>query len=540
MSERRITRREFVTIGTAGLAGLTLAACAPVAIGPSGVVVPTTAVAAVKRGGVVHTVMGTGLPTLNPILSTWLHGFFEMIYDPLLRAEIVDPEARTYEIKPALAESWEWNDDNSEVTFNLREGVTFHDGSAWNADVAHWNLDMIFNHPQSLPKNLFEGLIKDFEVVAPMQVRITLNSPSATLLLNLSNSSGRVYFISKKHFEAVGEEAFGADPSGTGPFQFDSWVKEDRVTLKRYDGYWLNGEDGQSLPYLDGLEYRLIPETATQVVELRSGNLDFINIAEASIVSSLQADSAINVVENPISGAFYICVGLNQRVGLFGENPLVRQAALHALNREAMLKTFGFGLGTLTPYPYWREGMVGYNDTLPYYDYDPDKAKALLAQAGFPDGVDVTLTVIQRPLEQQQAEVIKQMWDSAGLRTTLEVLERTAWIAKMQEGNADAGFWRYTNPVDTDQMSRAVVTDSVGNWGNYSNPKVDDLMAQARQILDDAERQTLYEEAQRLIYGDACLLTCYFQTDHYGVQKYVQGLVFDTNQERLHTVWLNK
>jgi peptide/nickel transport system substrate-binding protein len=535
---RKISRREFVTWSTAGMTGLALAACAPApATTPTQPGLQTdAALEGIRRGGVLRTNMGTGLPTLNPIISTWLGGFYEMMYDSLFRATLVPDQPGQWELSPGLVDSWEWNDANDEIIFNLREGVKFHDGSDWNAEVCAFNLDMVFNHPQSFSKELFEGDIEEIEVLGDMQVKLNLTGPSATLLLNLSNASGRVYMISKSKYDEVGEEAFGEDPSGTGPFMLDEWIKEDRVTLSRFDEYWGVDEEGEPLPYLDRLEYRLIPEAATQLVELRAGNLDFLFI-EAKDADIIEADPNLELVTNPISGAFYICAGLNMQTGIFGENPLVRRAALHAFNREAMLRTFGFGRGEVTPYPYWRPGMLGYNENLPFYDYNPDRARELLAEAGFPDGVDVTLTVIQRPLEEQQAEVIKQMWDSVGIRTELEILERTAWIAKMREGTADAGFWRFTNPVDSDQMSRGLLTGGSNNWGNYGNPQVDELILQGRRTLDEAERQQLYEEMLRLIYEDAALLTCYFRGDLFGHPTSLQGLVFDANRERFHTAW---
>jgi peptide/nickel transport system substrate-binding protein len=232
-------------------------------------------------------------------------------------------------------------------------------------------------------------------------------------------------------------------------------------------------------------------------------------------------------------------LGLNQTIGLFGQNIGLRKAALTALNREAIMAVIGFGQATVAPYPYWNVGMIGYDDTLPRYDYDAEAAKALLAEAGFPDGIDIKLTVIQRPLEQQTAEMIKQMWDEVGIRTELEILERTAWIAKLKEGkDFDAAFWRAIFPADPDQNGQLLLTGANSNWGNYSNPEIDRLMAEARSTLDVAQRQDLYRQVQQHIYDDACVGQAFYLPTLAANRNALQGVTFDANQTRFHAAWI--
>lgn len=516
---------------------LAAAAAVPVAMYVGGNAQPAVAQETPSRGGRLMTTMGTGLPTLNPTLSSWLGGFYNLLYDPLVRLRLTDVATNTYEVLPGLAESWEWNDDETEIVFTLRPGVTFHDGSEWNAEVAKWNFDLMMTHEGSFAKPFVES-IESVEVVNPMQVRLILNGPSAPLLANLSNSTGRVYFISQAEFERLGEVDFGRQPSGTGPMRLGSWVEENIVSLERFDDYWETAEDGESLPYLDGADYRLIPEAATALAELQAGNLNYL-IVEAKDAQIVEADPNLEFAAVPASGAYRGVIGLHQTEGVFGANPLVRKAALHALNREAMVGVLTFGQGSVAPYPYWSEGVIGYDDSLPRYDYDPERAAELMAEAGFADGVDITLTVIQRPLEQQMAEMIKQMWDAVGIRTELEVLERTAWISKLKDTRVfDAAFWSATFPIDPDQNGQLLLTDANSNWGSYSNPEVDRLMAEARATTDLESRVALYREVQLLIYEDACVGQAYYQPDLAANRTSLRGVTYDTKNARFQEAWI--
>jgi peptide/nickel transport system substrate-binding protein len=527
----RLNRRTFLAASAAASAGVALAGHR---FGAAEIAAQET----VQRGGTFRTNLGTGLPTLNPTISSFLGGLYNLMYDPLIRYRLTDPATRTYEVLPALAETWEWNEDNTEITFGLRQGVTFHDGSPWDAETAKWNFDLMMTHEQSFAKPFVES-IESVEVVDPSHVKLILKGPSAPLLANLSNSSGRVYFISKAEYERLGEEAFGETPSGTGPMRYSSWVKENQVTLTRFDGYWEQGSDGQPLPYLDGAEYRLIPEAQTALVELMSGNLEYLEI-DPKDAATVQGNGDLTLDPIPASGSFYVMLGLNQTVGLFGQNPGLRKAALTAFNREAIMQVIGFGQATVAPYPYWYEGMIGYDSTLPRYDYDPDQAKALLAEAGFADGIDIKLTVIQRPLEQQISEMLKQMWDQVGIRTELEILERTAWIAKLREGkDFDAAFWRAIFPADPDQNGQLILTGAQSNWGSYSNPEVDRLMAEARTTFDDAQRQDLYRQVQQHLYDDACIGQAFYLPTLAAYRKALNGFQADANQSRFTEAWLS-
>lgn len=531
-NDHQLTRRQLIAGSTALAAGAALAS--------RHAMIPTLAAQeAIKRGGTLRTTLGTGLPTLNPTVSSFLGGLYNLVYDPLVRYRLVDPATSTYEVLPALATAWEWNEDNTEITFTLREGVTFHDGSEWNADVAKWNFDLMLTHEQSFARPFLQS-IESVEVVDPLTIKLNLLGPSANLLANVSNSSGRVFFISQAQFEALGEEGFGETPSGTGAMKVESWLKEDRVNLVRNESWWGEGADGESLPYLDGAVYRLIPEAQTALVELISGNLEYLEV-DPSNAQQIEADANLTLDPIPASGSFRVVLGLNQTIGLFGENITLRKAALTALNREAIVAVLGFGQATIAPYPYWYEGMIGYDPTLPRYDYDPDRARELLAEAGHPDGIDIVLTVIQRPLEEQISEMLKQMWDEVGIRTTLEILERTAWIAKLREGkDYDAAFWSAIFPADPDQNGQLLLTGAQSNWGSYSNPEIDRLMAEARTTLDVAERHEYYRQVQQHIYDDACVGQGFYLPTLAARRNALQGFSADANQPRFHETWLDE
>jgi peptide/nickel transport system substrate-binding protein len=417
-----LTRREVLRLATT--ASLAAAGSSGVAGWPFPRSQARAAAMGIKRGGILRVAKEWRYPTLDAHLSnvTSLHGF-RMLYDCLLRHEL-NAETGRFELRPELAESWERVNDRTFV-FHLRSGVKFHDGSDFNADVAKWNLDRMRQHPKSGKKDDVTA-IQGVEVIGSHLIRVNLKAPTASLLVNLSAAAGRAEMISRTAVEKLGDDQFGRQAAGTGPMQFGEWVPDDRLVLKRFDGYWQSGADGKPLPYLDGAVFRVITDPAVGILELRAGAMDLTDGVEAKDVARVKAVPELVYREVPQSGQIYFTMGFNPRSGPFARSQKLRQAALHALNREAMAKALGFGQARPHYYVYWGPGMLGYDDAVPRHEYSPPRVRELLHQAGHPNGVDVTLTVINRAAEMRIAEVVKQMWDALGIRTTLEVFERLA------------------------------------------------------------------------------------------------------------------
>ncbi|MCL4534045.1 MAG: ABC transporter substrate-binding protein [Bacteroidetes bacterium] len=504
---------------------------------PAAAATPTAA-AKIKRGGTLTEANSATYPTLDPQLSSafTLPGH-RMMFDALFRYELVDEKTAKQEAVGELVDTWQMVDPKT-FLFKLRQGVKFHDGSAWNADVAKWNLDRMMTNKKSTAKTYVEA-INSVDVVDPSTIRVNLKTPSAALLVNLSGVVGPVSIVSKEAVDKLGEDGFNAHPVGSGPMQFVEWLPDNRLTLKKFDGYWRMGADGKPLPYIDGSVHRVINDPAVTLVEMKAGTVDVTAEPEAKDVASIQANPSLVYWQHPsaINGR---TLGVNPKNGPFANNLKLRQSLLYAIDRGSMAKTLSFGIGEAYNYVYWSLGYLGYDASLPYYNFDPAKSKQLLAEAGYPNGTDITVSVIARPLDQRIGEILKQMWDQVGIRTRIDSLERLAWIDKLRNYNFDVGFWGGIVGADPDQNTRNLATGATGNWSGWSDPRMDKCLEDGRSTYDPKQRDEIYKRCQRLIYDEAYVSGLYLW--HWGVayNKAVKNVKSQWTDLDLREAWLDR
>jgi peptide/nickel transport system substrate-binding protein len=522
-----VSRRTVLALalrGGVGLAGLGLAT------GPG-------AAAEVKRGGELRSAWYWTWPSMDPHLSNVGFGYdYSLLYDMLVRYDLVDEKMGRFEVRPELAESWD-RPDNRTFILKLRRGVRFHDGSEFNAEVAKFNLDRLREHPKSFGKEPLAAVDR-VDAVDRHTIRIVTKHPAPSLLVGLSRWT--MFMVSKAQLEKLGDVGFAAQPSGTGPMQFVEHKKDDRVVFKRWDGHWQKGADGKPLPYIDRYVNRFIADPTVAVAEMRAGSLDLITQVDAKDVAIVRSNPNLVYWANPHFGRIYMTTALSQYKGPFSNNPKLRQAALYAIDRDAMAKTLALGIGRAHYYPQWNDGMIGYDPTLPRYDYQPERAKTLLREAGLPGGTDVTVSVISRPADLRAGEMLKSMWDAVGIRTTLEVLERLAWIDKVKAKNYEVCFWGGSPSPDPDLVRTFLQTGAPANWGSYSNKDVDRLFEEAGATYDVKKREELYRQIQRILFEDAHIATGYYLPWNFVHQKHVRGLVPQFSELNLKEVWLDK
>jgi peptide/nickel transport system substrate-binding protein len=506
---------------------------------PAQAALPTPIPAAqIKRGGILQGYEQL-LPTLDPHVST--SHFLptnSLLYDSMTRNVLVDPVAGKYEIKPGLAESWERTDDKTYV-FKLRKNVKFHDGSDWNADVAKWNIERLKTHPKSVSKEVLDG-IDTVEAVDPFTVKFNLKGPLASLpaLLSVGGSWGRSRMVSKAAVEKLGDDAFGNSPSGTGPFVLQEWTKDQGVKLKRFDGYWEQGADGKALPYLDGIQTRFIPDTTTAMLELRAGTLDFMNVAPKDVPTA-KSDPNLVYWEQPWNWSAKV-LGLNAKQGVFVNNLKLRQAFGYAINYDALVKVLSPDTGAISRGP-WSPNQPGWDDNAPRFTYDAAKAKQLMADAGYKDGVEVRMLTFSFPEYLQAAEVYQKMVAESGFRLVVDSLERLAWIAKAQKFEGwEIAFWGWGSVADPDTISRNLVSTGLGNWSGVGNKERDDLMAQGRGSYDVGKRADAYKKVWQTVYDEAHIHFTYQNNQNITSQKYVQGVSTEWVDWEGREAWLNK
>lgn len=454
-----------------------------------------------KRGGTVTAAMQNDWLTFDTALNSASESTHFMIYDPLFFFERNDKGV--WEYTPGLVEKWELKDN--EAIFNLRKGVKFHDGSDWTADVLAWNIGRWINDPKSVAKGLMGGI--DWKnpttVVDPTTLKINLTGPTAALLSQFNNPN--TYPMSKVAFEKMGADAFAQSPVGTGPFKFGEWKKNDRVTVARNENYWMKDAAGQQLPYLDGITYRLIIDDSVRLLEMKAGSIDFTDLIQGKDVADTKADQKLQYTEADWVGNCYRLI-FNAQGGKFYNNVKLRQAALYAINREAMATALGGGIGQGERF-FPRPGSIGFDDTLPHYWYDPEKARALVKEAGFPDGVDVELLVIARALDKLQAEMLKSMFDDVGIRTTVESLERVAMNQRLLTGGAEFDL---TTTRGAASAGDPDIEYRDHFWSNgafakarLKDPEIDEAIIAASSTYDVNERAERYKKLQRILYDKA-------------------------------------
>jgi len=411
-----------------------------------------------------------------------------------------------------LATAWENPDDHTYV-FKLRPGVTFQDGTDFNADAVDYSMGRIRANKASTQ---YPQLVYIDKIEKPDQgtVRVTLSSPYAPLLYNLADHAGRV--ISPAIGEKYGNDKLKVDLTGqgTGPFSFVEWTNGDHVTLVRNERYWGRDASGTRLPYADKLIYRVIPDGNQALASLRSGEIDAFSLAVGTsaappqAVAGLKADPSLSYRDRPAGGPHALF--FNETREPFGSREL-RQAVSFAIDRAAL----GHGVWFDTALPLdviFSPAIWAFDDAYhPYLKRDVARAKQLLAQAGKPNGFAFSLLARNNPpFYQQGAELIKDQLRDAGIDVTIQLLEAPALQAALRAGEHQLGYQATGQGLDPDTWAYPYFSSkgAQNSFTHYDNPAVDRLLEEARTTIDPAMRKPLYQQAQKLIMDDAafCVL----------------------------------
>ncbi len=441
--------------------------------------------------------------------------------------------AGTSDVEPSLAESWEASDDGLAWTFTLREGVTFHDGEAFNADAVCFNFERWFNFPASLQgdgttyywqygfgggfKNPAEGapgpdqsLYESCEAVDDLTVTLNLTKPSATILSTLTLPS--LHIVSPKALQdyeadagAVNEDGIfqptgtysTEHPTGTGPFKFDSWTPGEQLTLVRNDDYW--GEQAQ----LEKIIFQPISDNAARLQALQNGEIQGYDLVEPQDVDTISGDAALQLLERPPFNVGYVTINSSKPPTDVLE---VRQAIAHALNRQAVVDGFYAGRGVLAT-QFQPSEIFGSADDVVTYDYDPDKSKQLLQEAGLTLPVEIEFwypTDVSRdymPDPKRNFEAFAADLAKAGFKVVPKSAPwRPDYVSRVNEGtagNLNLIGW-IADFADPDNFIGTFFQAPSAQFG-FENQEIHDLLNKAEEETDQDERTALYEEANRKI-----------------------------------------
>ncbi len=530
-----------VTGGASGAA--TAQGARPATTGATGATTgaaPMMAAGTPKRGGTLTVAIQNDWVSLDPLFNSAEPNGTNMIYDQWFRWS---PDAKMggqWGPQPDLVAEWDLKENAA--TFKLRTGVKFTDGTPWDAKAAKWNLDRMIFHPQStIRANLggvdiskedkaqvdriketasgpFEFSSKAVEAVDAATVRINLASPIAGLIAALSDASQYSNPVSPTAYNKGGKDAYGRNPVGTGPFRFAEWRTGSQVTLERNPDYWKKDAAGGALPYLDKIVYRLIVDDSVRLLDLRSGNVQFTELIQGKDVMGIRNESTLTLVQSETSGNNYrLIFDSTNKNSPFTKQKTLRQAMLHAIDRDAMLQVLGFGAGVtlkqLAP-----RGSIAYNEMLPFYGYDKAKATQLVREAvtkdssiAGPDGkVAATITAINRAVDKAQAEMIKQFADTVGFNVKIEILERAAWVSKLVTtpgqpgGEFDFATMRNPNTADDPDGEVRAFYYSKGsfNAGHVNDPMRDMMIDKASASYNIEQRKMLYTQLSQAAHDD--------------------------------------
>ena len=448
---------------------------------------------------------GTDVASLDPQLQNdaFSTSVLSNVFDTLIYRDA------DLALVPGLATDWR-NVDDTTWELEIREGVTFHDGTPFGPADVEFSLERPLDDDLGSPLASRFSVIEDVEVTGPTTVRIHTVSPYPLLPARLSEW----FMVSQAYVEANDQATVSSQPIGTGAYAFVEWVKDDRLTLEAFEDHWRGAPDVQTVVF------RPIPELSTRVAALQAGDVDLITNVPAIRTGAVESDAALDLRSVPSTYIQYVALDGTKNEAL--ADPRVRKAIQYATNVNDIIEFLFDGNAVEIGAPL-ANGTFGLNEELEPYPYDPERARELLAEAGYPDGIrfELDAPVGRYAQDQEVAEALVGQWSEVGIEVDLNINEWSVQLTKYRDGDALAAAhymgWG-TSTFDADDIL----------WGgfarqptknNYQNARVTELVEQARSTFDDAERARLYAEAQEIIHDELPWLILFQQVDLYGVRS---------------------
>jgi oligopeptide transport system substrate-binding protein len=466
-------------------------------------------------------------------------------------------------VAPLLAKSWDISNDGLTYTFYLQEGVKFHSnieggtptvngGREVTAEDWVWTFNYVCDPETKSPRAYFIDMIKGYQdyrdgktdklegvrAVDDYTLEITIGSPLAYFISILAYNTFVV--VPEEDVLKWGED-WNFHPVGTGPFKFEKWDQDSVIVLSKNEDYWMKDENGNPLPYLDGLEFRIIEDLTMEWEEFKMGNIYQAYVDDPFYY---EAKELPGFSEKPQYGTYYY--GMNVELEPFTSKK-VRQAMNYAINRPALIELVMNGRatpakGVLPP------GMFGYYPGLEGYTYDPEKAKELLAEAGYPDGFEVTMQYNTSTGHKRIAEALQAQYGAVGIKINLKNVDWGTHLDSVERG--EVPFFRMgwvADYNDADNFLYVLLnSENIGPQGNYSrfnNRAFDEWTKQGRLQTDPEIRKEVYARAEQLAVDEAPWVFIYHYTTHSLVQDYVQGYElpsFGQYSNKFRSVWLDQ
>ena len=460
---------------------------------PAPTAAPTATVPpAPQRGGILNT-RSIGDPrNLDPLqsLSAGDVPFMVPVFDAFTRS------TEDFGIAPGLAESWDVR-DGTNIIFILQEDVKFHDGTPLNAEAVKAHLDRAMDKQLASIQGQFLSSVESIEVLSNKRLSVSTFAPNALLVSFMADRLG--FINSPAAVSSATLDQYTRNPVGTGPFELDEWVSDSHITYSAFDDYWQDGK-----PFLDGIKHFVIEDPAVALAAFRSGELDVFR-PEGVQVSLLENEPGLSIVSWSSPGYEYFQI--NRTMEPFGDIQ-VRRALSMAVDRAALVQLLFDGRGTVLYGPIPPIFAWAYDPDFKAYEYNPEEAKRLLAQAGYPNGFTIDPVVwyggtARRPY----VEALQQMYADIGVKLKL---------LQIASGDASRGFQRewiypaYSSALNPRTelhivMSEHFKSTNAKNVGKTEIPGYDALLLQAEGTFDLLERGRLYQRMQKLVVEDMAM-----------------------------------
>jgi dipeptide transport system substrate-binding protein len=437
---------------------------------------------------------------------------------------LVEFERGTTKIVPALAESWDVSDDGLEYTFHLRQGVKFHTSKDFTPSRDFNADDVLFsferqrdpNHPyHGISGGAYEyfnsmsmgDLIKAVEKVDDYTVKFVLNQPEAPFIANMGMDFASIMSAeyADQMMQAGQAEQFDQNPVGTGPFQLVAYQKDAVIRYQAHPDYWAGKAP------IDNLVFAITPDAAVRYQKLKAGECQVMTYPNPADLKAMEEDADINLLQQEGLNVGYLAFNTEKKPF---DDKRVRQALNMAVNKQAIIDVVFQGSGKIAKNPI-PPTIWSYNDAVEDYPYDPEKAKALLAEAGVSGlKTNVWAMPVQRPYNpnaKRMAELIQADWAAVGVEAEIVSYEWGEYLKRSKDGEHDTVLlgWTGDNGDPDNFMYVLLGCDAIGsaNRARWCYKPFDDLLREAKRISDVAERTKLYEEAQVIFKEEAPWIT---------------------------------
>jgi ABC-type transport system substrate-binding protein len=485
-----------------------------------------------KHGGTLRVAWESEMTGFDPHWSPGLQ--VQYMVGNLFNSLITIDEHLNY--IPELAESWEVQDNGKVYVFRLHKDVKFHDGTDFDAAAVAWNFERIMDKEEQAFARPFFDIIETVEPLDAHTVKFTLKYPTQTFLPTLAVYRVGFLIKSPNTYKTWGRKDAHLHPAGTGPFKLAKWEQNQLIVLEKNLDYFKKG-----LPYLDRVEFKIMKEGVTRATALRVGEVDFVNYVPKEMVERLSKDSKIQVLKGlDVQG---MNISFNNSKKPF-DDVRVRQAlGGYGIDRHAIAKIAMVGLGK----PLWSFVPPGAKDHLDFaeqFPYNPEKAKALLKEAGFDEKNPLKYTIMCHTAEPSAptiATIIKTQLAQIGVEVTVEVIDRPIFIRRITT-DRDWDQFVTLSLSSLDAYSRSFVLDTRGvNQVNHKDPKIDELWDQLKAAPTPEEFSRLSQEVQRYIVGNMVQMSATTLPFVQAARDYVKGYVFERGYKlRFTTTWLDK